>query len=338
VAGSDRDDYFHRLTLDEEFVRGASKKEPAASDRVRLSYRQSVAQREQAQLADRLRAANRPNRRLRRWMGRQKSKVIFLVVVAMIGVAAYFDTRQPSNQILWGTAEPQAEIVDVSRAPSAKLATSKTPLGSAPDVANTNAPYAFVMTQEGSAQPVAFDPCRPIPVVINDAGAPAGTTPIIEEAIERISAVTGLQFVLEGGTDEPADVAQRQFQPERYGDRWAPVLISWSDDSVVEELAGDVIGLGGSVSFARTAKDPQVFVTGQIVFDTPQVTEMLDEKRGRAGLRAVALHELAHVVGLDHVDDESQLMNPSSSDVFDFQAGDLAGLAQLGRGACVARL
>jgi hypothetical protein len=41
------------------------------------------------------------------------------------------------------------------------------------------------------------------------------------------------------------------------------------------------------------------------------------------------------VLGLGHVDDPIQLMYPTTSDVHDFAAGDLAGLTQLGSGVCV---
>ena len=36
------------------------------------------------------------------------------------------------------------------------------------------------------------------------------------------------------------------FQPDRYGDQWAPVLIAWTDESVITDLAGDVAGVGGA--------------------------------------------------------------------------------------------
>ena len=46
-------------------------------------------------------------------------------------------------------------------------------------------------------------------------------------------------------------------------------------------------------------------------------------------------HEFGHLVGLDHVDDPTQLMYPSTSPaVSTFGGGDLAGLAALGSGAC----
>jgi predicted Zn-dependent protease len=45
--------------------------------------------------------------------------------------------------------------------------------------------------------------------------------------------------------------------------------------------------------------------------------------------QAIYLHELAHALGLGHVNDRSQLMNPTVS-VYRFGRGDLAGLARLG--------
>ncbi|MCR6706355.1 MAG: M10 family metallopeptidase domain-containing protein [Cellulomonas sp.] len=46
-------------------------------------------------------------------------------------------------------------------------------------------------------------------------------------------------------------------------------------------------------------------------------------------------HELAHALGLDHVEDRTQLMNPETRGEFTtFQSGDLYGLSQLARGVC----
>ena len=48
---------------------------------------------------------------------------------------------------------------------------------------------------------------------------------------------------------------------------------------------------------------------------------------------------LRHLVGLDHVTAASQLMYPQSQPgVTDFGAGDLTGLAAVGRGACLSDL
>jgi hypothetical protein len=49
-------------------------------------------------------------------------------------------------------------------------------------------------------------------------------------------------------------------------------------------------------------------------------------------------HELAHLVGEDHVDDPTQLMYPVNNGQTGYAAGDLAGLAQLGQGPCAPEL
>ena len=56
-------------------------------------------------------------------------------------------------------------------------------------------------------------------------------------------------------------------------------------------------------------------------------------------VQAVVEHELGHLVGLAHVNDATQIMYPRASPrVLGYRAGDLTGLAALGRGACTADL
>jgi hypothetical protein len=50
-------------------------------------------------------------------------------------------------------------------------------------------------------------------------------------------------------------------------------------------------------------------------------------------------HEMAHVVGLGHVDDPNELMNPTAALTQTYLApGDLAGLALMGTGPCAPHL
>lgn len=213
---------------------------------------------------------------------------------------------------------------------------SRTPLSAPEHVATASESYAFVQTRSDGVGPVAYDPCRPIHYVVRTEGQPEGGDRLIAEAVARVSRATGLVFVADGTTDEAPSSSRPAVDRDRYGDRWAPVLIGWQTPQERPELEGSVMGLGGS-TYVSLGDGPEVFVTGQVVIDAEQAAEHLGRgRRGEDVVRAVLLHELAHLVGLDHVDDRGQLMHPMPSDrLTDFADGDLTGLALLGQGECV---
>jgi hypothetical protein len=198
--------------------------------------------------------------------------------------------------------------------------------------------HAFVTFQTDGVTPVAYDPCRPVHYAIRPDSAPPGGEELIREAVARISEVTGLQFVYRGPTDEAPVEGREIFQPDRYGRRWAPVLIAWETEEQNPALAGDVVGEAGSVP-ASLGDGPRVYLTGTVSLDAPRLAEILRGRDGRRVARSIVLHELGHLMGLAHVDDEQQLMFPEARrDVPDFAAGDLTGLAALGAGVCVPEL
>jgi hypothetical protein len=199
-------------------------------------------------------------------------------------------------------------------------------------------PHEYVSLQGDGVTPVAYDPCRTIHYVMRPDGAPDGGEEVVRSSLERLSEVTGLQFINDGTTDEPSTIDRPIFQPERYGDRWAPVLIAWETEEQNPALAGDTVGQAGSTAVSL-GKGPRVFVTGTVSLDAGRMPEILAFRDGEETARAIVLHELGHLVGLAHVDDPDQLMYPEARrEVPDFAAGDLTGLAALGRGACVPEL
>lgn len=205
------------------------------------------------------------------------------------------------------------------------------PLGR-PAAAPGTGTHAFSEYQDDGTAPVAYDPCRPLHYVVAAEGAPPGADVLVAEAVARVSAATGLQFVADGTTDEAWSAQRPAYQPDRYGDRWVPVLVSWATPDEVPGLGGTVAGLGGSR--AVSAGGPWVYVTGAVTLDAGWTSEVLLSPHGRDAVRAVLVHEFGHVLGLDHVDDPGELMHPTNEGRIDLGPGDLAGLARLGRGAC----
>jgi len=195
--------------------------------------------------------------------------------------------------------------------------------------------YQFFARQNDGKTPVAYDRCRPIHYVIRQQGEPAGSDPIVFAAVERVSQATGLRFVFDGTTSEAPSRQRPSQQLARYGTRWAPVLISWSTAKENPDFANaDVLGQGGSGS-VMVPSGARVLVTGAVTLDSKKLGKILKQPDGDQIVRAVVLHELGHVVGLDHVDSKSQLMyRRIQHGVTDFGAGDLTGLAALGRGGC----
>lgn len=184
-------------------------------------------------------------------------------------------------------------------------------------------------------QVVGFDPCRTIPYVIQTQGAPEGAAEMIRRAAERVSAASGLAFEYAGETDEtPAAESRSPYQPERYGDRWAPVLIAWDANLLPEGESGDTESVA-----MQAGESPFAYVSGQVVLDGALLGDWEAEEGGDQFVDAVVMAQLARLVGLAEVDAPGQLLSAGfGGERLDFGEGDLAGLALVGSGQCVPEL
>ena len=206
------------------------------------------------------------------------------------------------------------------------------PLGRPQQPAAASSSFRFLAVNDDGT-PVGYSPCRPLHYVVNAALAPEGAERLVEDAIRTISRATGVRFVDDGPTTEAPSPSRIPYQQHAYGDRWAPLLIAWTTPEQAPQLAGPVIGTGGSTHFSF-GDGPKSFVTGSLELDAPQIAEDLSRTDGAAYATAVILHELGHVMGLEHVDDPAQLMYPEIGAPDGLAAGDLNGLYELGGAQC----
>lgn len=241
------------------------------------------------------------------------SAVVFLLVV---GLTALLVLRGPA--LLGAVAEPRdpAAVADV-------------PLRLPPTVPDPGG-YAFIGTTS-AGEPIRWDPCRPVHVVLNPSGEPPGGRDAVVSVLTEVGEASGLVFVVDGETDEPPTTTRAATDRARYGDRWSPVLVSWSDAATYPPLAG-AVGVAGPLPVA--GEQGERYVSGSVTLDAAWFDERLGQDVGRRQAVAVIRHELGHLVGLGHSSDPFSLMSPTYQSIFDFSLADRAGLAGLGDGPC----
>jgi hypothetical protein len=195
--------------------------------------------------------------------------------------------------------------------------------------------YAFLAHQRGSREPVGYDPCKRIAIRVNLDGAPPDSLDRVKEAMHTVEEASGLRFDYQGETDRRPRW-ESEYAPVILGRvRTSPALVSWATSDEVDELAGKVVGVGGSAAVGIEGGREQ-YVTGAVTFDADDFADLESSPEGRREELAIMLHEFGHLVGLAHVDDRNELMYPDATGkVLDYGPGDLAGLAKIGAIDCL---
>ena len=189
--------------------------------------------------------------------------------------------------------------------------------------------YSFMATVGG--EPVRWNPCEAIHYVVNLGAAPQGSLQDVQAAVLRLSSATGIAFAYDGLTDEVPSRSRDAYQPDRYGDRWAPVLVGWVDPrtSSFDFNPGGREAAGVAGPLYPQPGPSTIYVSGVVAINVVDPNPPGFEFPGAQG--PVVMHELAHVLGLGHVKMQGELMEPSGGGVTDFGPGDLEGLRELGR-------
>lgn len=125
--------------------------------------------------------------------------------------------------------------------------------------------YSFSAVASDGCTPVRWNPCAPVRFVVNPAGAPPGGPEDVREAFRRLGEATGITYVDGGLTDERSAGERAAYQPERYGRRWAPVLVEWRTEAGGTDEV-QLVGVGLPV------RSGDVYVSGRLSLNPAAVT------------------------------------------------------------------
>ncbi len=269
------------------------------------------------------------------------------VVVALIAAATVFGGGGSGGDAPNTTAAPTAAALNPCPAQDHQDTYVS---GQRPeDIPTLPNSYSFLFTKADGCSPVRFNPCEPVHYVQNVARAPAGGPENVRQAFQMLGQATGITFIDDGTTDETAR-GRAHYLPDRYGPRWAPVLVSWvpfgnqGNDPAIQSVGRgigfrrDDVLVSGQLSLnidAVTSRDPRTLVQ-------PGFGPAIGSGVGAIGPAGVEwgriiLHELAHVMGLGHTRDKGAIMYPETADQTsrpaEFRPPDRDGLRYLGREA-----
>lgn len=207
------------------------------------------------------------------------------------------------------------------------------PAHSPPTIADPSDAYEFWYIndyEDGEPIPARWSSCEPIRYQINPESGDEYFIDWVHATVSEVSEATGLEFSYEGLTyAEPK--MESDLSDFNYFEELPPVTIQFASEEQIPDLEGNIEGLAvlQQVESPRTGNTR--YVAGQVFLDETLLTDR-NVNREPAYVH-VLRHELAHIVGLGHVEDLDELMHEAPV-VHDFGPGDLTGLSQLGGGPC----
>ena len=232
-----------------------------------------------------------------------------ILLVAALATVLSPVSPAPRSPLVEEVAPSRSLVEEVAQQPSRNPVTIT--------AAATTGTATGARTTETGLYGVRWDPCRAITFRVLAHGGYRGSTADVKRAFKVLTRATRMRFVAVPA-GRPTQITIRWSTPSRY-----PLLAG----PIVGRTTTTIVGHDGVLENTR----------GQVVLDSTAHLLPGFTSRGTVTWGQAFLHELGHLVGLDHVDDQSQLMYPVLwAGNHRYGTGDLRLLHQVGRaGGCV---
>ena len=268
-----------------------------------------------------------------------------LAITAVAGYLVVQGLAQPAADVGTRTSAPAPAVAGGVTTTGARAAEEGRPGATAPErrvvpggqrpartAPKASALYRFLLLQPDHVTPIRWNPCRAVHyrIALNQL-APTSEIAQVRSVFGIVgTALGGVTFVYDGLTTVIPDTVD---DAARAGtDIVVAFALPGAGTTRSGLLSGWEAGRGGFAA-AGTAGADGVLVEhpthGSVVVDAAKWELMTRHDR-----TILYLHEIGHVVGLDHPTDNHQIMSSGAYDLpLRYQSGDLAGLVQLGRQA-----